>query len=328
MLGSFQLTIGQDIHFSQFFAAPQNLNPALTGLMDADYRIAANHKNQWRTIPVPYRTYSISADTKLPLHLKKDVFGAGILFNTDKAGDGGFATNQLALSLSFIKKLNADSSAFLSIAVQPSFIAKSFDPNKLSFNNQFNDGSYNPALSSGENYSRTQFSYFDFNSGIQYQQKLRNKGKLSMGFCYAHLLQNKLSYFSDNSTISHFKYVFNALVEIAAADNFNLIPSAMYQQQYNNQELIAGVHGKFILDQSMRHYRAFWIGALLRKNDALIVNALLDYNQLRFGISYDINTSELRNASNGLGGVELSLVYAMRRLSKIEKNKIICPVFL
>ncbi|MBK9479474.1 MAG: PorP/SprF family type IX secretion system membrane protein [Bacteroidetes bacterium] len=149
----------QDQHFSQFFNSPQNLNPALSGVFNGDLRIAANHKNQWRTLPVPYRTYSISADGKLPLGLKNDYVCAGILFNNDKSGDGSFITNQAGISLAYLKKLNKDSSSFLSFGIQPSLISRSINLSKLSFDNQFSDGAYNSAITNGENFSRTNFQF-------------------------------------------------------------------------------------------------------------------------------------------------------------------------
>ena len=38
---------GQDIRFSQFTNAPQNLNPAMIGFFEGSGRITANYRNQW-----------------------------------------------------------------------------------------------------------------------------------------------------------------------------------------------------------------------------------------------------------------------------------------
>ncbi|HNA97235.1 MAG TPA: type IX secretion system membrane protein PorP/SprF, partial [Chitinophagaceae bacterium] len=40
----------QDPNFSQFFASPLTLNPALTGKFDGTFRVAGNFRNQWPTI--------------------------------------------------------------------------------------------------------------------------------------------------------------------------------------------------------------------------------------------------------------------------------------
>ena len=50
----------QDPHFSQFFASPLTLNPAFTGKFDGVWRLAANHRDQWPSIPKAYVTTSAS----------------------------------------------------------------------------------------------------------------------------------------------------------------------------------------------------------------------------------------------------------------------------
>ena len=37
----------QDIHFSQFYMSPLNLNPAMTGVMNGNIRLTGNYWNQW-----------------------------------------------------------------------------------------------------------------------------------------------------------------------------------------------------------------------------------------------------------------------------------------
>jgi hypothetical protein len=50
----------QDPNFSQFFASPLTLNPALTGKFDGVYRVAGNYRNQWPTIYNAFTTYTAS----------------------------------------------------------------------------------------------------------------------------------------------------------------------------------------------------------------------------------------------------------------------------
>ena len=38
---------GQDMHFSQFYNNPLNLNPAQAGLFDGSHRFTANYRGQW-----------------------------------------------------------------------------------------------------------------------------------------------------------------------------------------------------------------------------------------------------------------------------------------
>ena len=57
----------QDIHFSQFYMSPLNLNPAMTGVMNCTQRFVANYRNQWASVlkADAYTTYSVSYDQKL-----------------------------------------------------------------------------------------------------------------------------------------------------------------------------------------------------------------------------------------------------------------------
>ena len=52
----------QDPNFSQFFASPLTLNPALTGKFDGVVRVAGNYRNQWPTINNAFVTKTVSVD--------------------------------------------------------------------------------------------------------------------------------------------------------------------------------------------------------------------------------------------------------------------------
>src|SRR4051812_14474115 len=80
----------QDPNFSQFFASPLTLNPALTGKFDGNLRVAGNYRNQWPTINNAFTTYTASVDAGI---LKSavpefDQFGVGVLAFSDKSGNG------------------------------------------------------------------------------------------------------------------------------------------------------------------------------------------------------------------------------------------------
>ena len=89
----------QDPNFSQFFASPLTLNPALTGKFDGVFRVAGNYRNQWPSINNAFVTKTASAD----FHLIKDYlpeidrWGVGILFmndqNTSLKLDNSFSLN-------------------------------------------------------------------------------------------------------------------------------------------------------------------------------------------------------------------------------------------
>ncbi|MBK7667254.1 MAG: type IX secretion system membrane protein PorP/SprF [Sphingobacteriaceae bacterium] len=54
----------QDPQFTQFYAAPQYLNPAFTGLT-TEHRFVANYRNQWPGIRKTYQTVMAAYDYNL-----------------------------------------------------------------------------------------------------------------------------------------------------------------------------------------------------------------------------------------------------------------------
>src|SRR5947209_5190581 len=103
LLCSFNVVKAQDPNFSQFFASPLTLNPALTGKFDGTLRVAGNYRNQWPTINNAFTTYTASVDAgilkgKIP---EFDQFGVGVLAFSDKAGNGILQNNAIALSTAY-----------------------------------------------------------------------------------------------------------------------------------------------------------------------------------------------------------------------------------
>jgi hypothetical protein len=68
-------------------------------------------------------------------------------------------------------------------------------------------------------------------------------------------------------------------------------------------------------------------GVYTRFDDALILAAGLEYSLYNFCISYDVNYSNLHQASAYQGGVELSLSVILNKQVKKVKREINCPVF-
>jgi hypothetical protein len=57
---------------------------------------------------------------------------------------------------------------------------------------------------------------------------------------------------------------------------------------------------------------SFYAGSWLRFKDAIIPYIGLEFDDFRFGATYDINTSSLKTASVNRGGIEISLIYIRR----------------
>src|SRR5450432_204980 len=100
----------QDPEFSQFFASPLTLNPALTGKFNGTIRVAGNYRNQWPAVNNAFITSTISVDgnimtDRLP---ESDSWGIGIMAMTDKTASGILTSNFISLSTAYHKSLDEE----------------------------------------------------------------------------------------------------------------------------------------------------------------------------------------------------------------------------
>ena len=334
IVASYKLS-AQDIHLLQYNASPQNLNPSQTGVFDGDWRLVGNYRRQWAAIPVPYNSYSFSADTKfnsifpnLSLSKLKVTPTIGLLINSDKAGDSKLKTTQLYASVGVIKKLTKDSTHLISLAIQPGLSNKNFNTADLTFDNQYVNDSYNPSASSGENFSNTGFTYFDIGTGISYHWQKTNRKYANGGVSFFHLNKPKQSFFSNPSSNLDVKLNVSGTVEWPINIAIGIVPSFLYQRQGKFNETILGVSGKYYLAPYRGSTSALSVGLFHRAKDAFVLVAGMEYNQFNVGISYDINTSNLANATNSRGAFELSVIYILKKIVPFVAKKRVCPIYM
>src|ERR1041384_3856408 len=85
----------QDPSFSQFFASPLNINPALTADINGKWRVISNYRNQWIGPSNPYTTGTISFDSKIFQNLASNYvdentrIGVGSMLMYDQSLAGG-----------------------------------------------------------------------------------------------------------------------------------------------------------------------------------------------------------------------------------------------
>ena len=68
-------------------------------------------------------------------------------------------------------------------------------------------------------------------------------------------------------------------------------------------------------------------GLFYRYGDAIIPVIKMNYKSLAIGVSYDVNVSSLKEASNMQGGFELTLFHTGNYSDKGVSKKTVCPKF-
>ncbi|MFH1321022.1 MAG: PorP/SprF family type IX secretion system membrane protein, partial [Bacteroidota bacterium] len=300
----------QDIHFSQFYFSPLNLNPATAGAFNGDFRLINNYKDQWRSVTFPYKTLSVSLD--MPFYKEEITDGAlgfGIQFYNDRAGDLGFTTNQLNISLSANKSLNDNHN--ISVGLQGGYARRSIDFTKLRSINQFDGIEYHPDWLTGESSTLENFSYGDFAAGILWNFTPDKSFKINTGAAISHFNKPPQSFY-DVKERSNFKLILHGRGEITLKNSAYFIPNILFLKQGPSNEINAGALVRFVLDDGSGSSgnikgKAFSIGGNYRFDDAVIIVTVLELGSLKIGMSYDVNVSGLDNVSMGKGGFEISI---------------------
>lgn len=322
--------LSQDIHFSQFNSSPLNLNPALSGFFTGKHRFVINHKSQWASITTPYQTSSASYDTRLLKRKarRKDNIGAGITFYRDIAGDSDFGTMQANLSLSYIKGLNNFNNHFLSLGLMIGGAQRNLKFDKLSFDNQFNGEYYDPNLNPGEILAAENFMYFDLGAGMHWFYQLKNRTNLSAGLAAFHLNKPNQSHLDNKDIVLNPRYLLHAKAQFQVSYRIDLEPGFQIMNQGKYYEYLFGSMLKLIINEEAEKYTSVNFGLYMRYNDAFIAVLGMDYKRFNAGISYDINYSDLKTASDLRGGFEFSLIYILgEKPGRKVIRKMYCPIF-
>ncbi|RYE20121.1 MAG: type IX secretion system membrane protein PorP/SprF [Sphingobacteriaceae bacterium] len=305
-----------DPHFSQYYAYPLWLNPALTGVMNGDVRITANFRDQWGTIANPYSSTALSADYR-----PTSKIGLGINLLNQTAGSAGY--NYLAAygSASYGIIVSNDGYQHINFGLQAGFINHRFDMNKFQFGSQFDPTmGYNPALPSLENFSSVTSTVFDANTGVFYYDGDPLKAaNIFGGFSVNHIAPAKDPFSNSNNTKIPLRYDLHAGVRIQASEFFSITPHALYIKQQNNQILAVGAYARF----QVKGEDGLLLGAMYRLHDANVATAGYSFKNFVLGVSYDVNNSSLRRATQNQGGLELSLYYVFRK--RIQEPEEVCP---
>jgi type IX secretion system PorP/SprF family membrane protein len=314
---------GQDLHYSQFYHSPLNINPALTGIFSGNMRFNGNYRSQWESVPVPYETFSAAFDTHLST-TDKGILSGGLLFNYDQAGDSKLRLAQLGLSSSYSFLL--DESNILSLGAQLGFAQRAFKENNLTFGSQYDGSEFNPNLPTGENFDNTGKFVFDVNAGANYRWQQDDRTKFDLGVSFFHI-NKPSSPFYDNDDIKlplRFSALGSASIELS--NRLDLLVHVLGQFQSKYQETFLGGAVKFYINKDQRGKEfAVAVGAGGRFSDALVPVLILQGRAWRVGASYDVNTSPFNSATDNRGGIELSFTYIITKVPLMPFK--VCPIY-
>ncbi len=316
-------TSAQDYHFSQFQDIPLLVNPAQTGAFSGDQRAILYYKNQWASIMNAYETFGFSFDCRIvKTRSENGYLSAGLTVTRDKAGKSELSITQPLISLAYHQKIGYNST--LTGGIQGGVTQWSVNYTSLNWHNQYdpNQQGFDQSLPTREDYNYSSFFHADFAGGVLYNftsaatNMSSNDGfKFQVGASVHHVNRSKKTFSSVIDMKQYSKITIHSKSTIGLSNtNTAVVPLILYQKQGPNQEIICGTGFRYMLQESSRYTgfvkeSALTVGCLMRIGDAVIPYLSFEYANYAIGISYDVNISSLRKASNSMGGFEINLRY-------------------
>ena len=331
-LFSLKTLLAQDIHYSQYYASPLTLNPALTGKFNGYYRATAIYRDQWRNVnggEAVFMTPSASVDfSLLKDKLSTDALGVGAHVVFDK--DGIFERYQAGVNLAYHKGLDAGNKYHLAFGLQGVYNSSSLDVNSIFADQIGLDGTIaDMSMEQTNGLASSTNSFFDVNAGLLFDAKINSNITMYVGGSFLHItrpLNDFISTGSDEDNALPRRYVGHGGLDMQF-NRFYVLPGFLFQiNDIGNQEVNFGSTFGYDFAKDPSKDLIGFLGAWYRMGDAAIIKGGLEYNRIRLSAAYDLTLSQLRDDTNvALGKIptafEISMSYFGFNNPKVPQDR-------
>lgn len=309
---------GQDVAFSQFYANPVYLNPALAGGRICP-RVTLNYRNQYPSLGGNYVTYNAAFD----MYSQTLSGGVAVLATNDMTGPLASFSGSMVYSyhLALSKKLS------MNAALQAGYFQYRLNWNQLVFEDMIVP-STGEILSSSPNEvqpPKLAIGDVDFSTGMV----LGYDERFYMGAAVHHITSPDMAFYDGNISrlqpklTIHAGAIFNLKQPLPGRDNdkLSLSPNIVYMQQGNFHQLNGGMYLNFY-----PFVTGLWIRHNFENPDALIALIGFQQNQFKIGYSFDFTLSQMGMPAGGAH--EVSFVWFLPCPKKEFRYRAIkCPSF-
>lgn len=290
----------QDPLFSQFYAAPLQLNPAFAGSAFAPHA-GVSYRFQWPGFDNAYRTYAAFYEQSL------ERLNSGIGFNLegDNAGNGIYKT--IRFSAIYAYQLRISDALAIKIGAEAGFHQTALDWNKLIFPDQIDDlgGAINPSAEVRPDV--TNKTELDLSSGL-----LLLSPKFYLGVGLKHLNTPNETFLLINDNLARglpLRYTVHggATIELEPGNKFRppsfISPNFLFASQGPYRQINVGAYAGV-----GSIFGGAWFRHSLRNSDAIILLAGFRQGILKFGLSYDVTISGLAGRTGGAYEASLGIL--------------------
>lgn len=316
---------GQDIHWSQFDYNPVFQNPANVGHYEnEDYRVHMNYRDQWRSVTVPFQTFSASGEIRNAFLGNLSV---GAFVMSDVVGDGRFRTVEVMPSVNWLSVLDKDSTRFLRVGGQLGMNYRQLNADAFTFDSQWSGAGFDQGLPTNELFANESNLSLNTGIGASYEWVRAPKERLVIGTGLFNINRPDNGFFGEQIQRP---MRFNMFARIAYPIGFDMdvLPSLQFNVQGTYREVLVGSMARYTLVDRLGEYKAVLAGAYLRGGDAAVLTAGMEWQNWWAGISYDMNFSKLVPASRYRGGIEFSVRYLWKKFKPNKESFRVCPDYI
>jgi len=309
---AFSNIIAQDVQFSQYYSNSVYLNPSFAGKNKCPYMVM-NYRIQWPGLQNAFTSYAFAYDQ----YVKVLDGGVGVVVVKDDQGGGSIS--QINIDGVYSHSIQLSSRFSMQMALQASYYQWKIHTENLIFSNMI-DSRTGSLLNYNEAIENQAINTLDVSAGISAIGQ-----NIQAGIAIHHIGQPMLSkrWIPVKYTV-HFGYTISLDKRDLRREKLKITPGIIFQQQQNFQQINYGVYFT---------KKNFTFGGWLRQSiipnlgtDCFIAIVGISLDRFKFGYSYDVSLSKLRNSSGG--SHEVSVAVQLDCFEKMKKKQMIdCPSF-
>ncbi len=301
------ILFAQDPIFSQFYAAPLQLNPAFAGTAQAPF-IAANYRMQYPSFlsGAAYSTFAVSYDQAL----NRSNSSIGLSVMTDDAGQGIFKKTYASAIYSYKVTIRDDIQA--KIGVEAGLIQSNLNWDKLVFFDQLDPitGGLNPdgtpRPTSELRPTELNKTLFDLSTGF-----LLNAKNFYVGLSAKHLATPNEGFLGANQNLRvglPIRWSLHGGYEITLKEGNRrhpkvfVTPSVLVVKQSDFAQVVVGAYAGF-----GPLFSGLWYRQTPTNPDAVILTLGFKQEAFKVGYSYDFSISPLAGKTGGSHELSLTI---------------------
>jgi type IX secretion system PorP/SprF family membrane protein len=323
----FSNTYAQDLHYSQFYNTPQNINPALTGVFNGDHRIMISIRDQWRFVPVPWFTISGAYDTRFYIFKSdKHFIGAGANINHDRQGDSQLNLTSLSVNGAYHRILSPNH--IVSAGITLGLASRGFNSQTLTWDKQWDGEIFNSTLPSGESFGNFErITFLETGLGLNYRYQKDSRTFADFGASALHLLKPGQTFYNSNISDLPRRISLSGVGQIRLSQALDLQLHVLQQLQGEYKETLFGGLGKFYVSTRRGKEVQLHAGVGYRTAKSLIPTIAVQYNNIYVGVNYDIDSNPFNNITGSKkGGPEIHFRYIIAKVQPLKVIKV-CPIY-